>query len=415
MDGSASSNQFASPDRVPRTAFAGLFIANGAAMLGMGILLPLLSPFAKRLGASGTIVGIIFAGYALARGIFSPLFGRISDRYGRKNIMLVGLFLYAGLSFGYILLHQIVVLAILWFCQGVASAMVTPIAQSYIGDITPQGKEGRVMNLFYLGQFGGVAIGPAIGGYLTDHVSFNAPFFVMAAAAAIGFALVQFVVPRRSKNNRHKKEENNSQNSFLDVLKDRSMRGILSYMVGRGFYRWGFNSFFPIYAVSIASLSHSQVGLIITSYMITGTLLQYPFGRLADRIAEHRAELVALGGGMAALTTLAVPLIRQMVWLVLLVVVMGIFSAISRASTVAIRTERGRVHGMGAVTGVYTAGFSTGQVMGPLGFGVISDIWNIPISFYIGGLAGLLTTGLAYWYLYHESAGDRKNFNDSGR
>lgn len=397
------SNPQQPPERIPKTIFIGLFVANMAAMLGMGILLPLLSPFAKRLGATGVIVGVIFAGYALARGIFSPLFGRYSDKYGRKNFMLVGLVMYAILSLGYSWLHRILVLGILWFFQGIASAMVTPIAQSYIGDITPLGQEGRVMNLFYLGQFGGVAIGPVIGGYLADHYSFDAPFYVMTAAAILGFLLVFFIVPERPSSIQEEKSKTPLLQSFKNVWQDRKMKGILYYIVGRGFYRWGFNSFFPIYAVTMATLSKSQVGLVISSYMITGTLLQYPFGRLADRMAKHRAELVAVGGGIAAVTTFIVPLITQMSWLVVLVIIMGIFSALSRASTVAIRTEQGRIHGMGAVTGAFTAGFSAGQVLGPVGFGAITDVWSIPASFYVGAFVGLLTTGLAFWYLWKQT------------
>ena len=389
------------PKRIPRTTFIGLFIANMAAMLGMGILLPILTPFAKQLGASGAIVGVIFAGYALARGLFSPFFGRISDRVGRKNFMLVGLALYALLALGYSQLHSVLLLAVLWFFQGAASAMVTPIAQSYIGDITPVGQEGRIMNLFYLGQFGGIAIGPVIGGYLADHVSMVAPFYVMTIAAVLGFVLVYFVVAKApSATHADEDEKPEFIDSFKTVVKDRKMKGILYYIVGRGFYRWGFNSFFPIYAVTIASLSKSQVGLIISSYMVTGTLFQYPFGSLADRFSKHRSEMVAIGGGFAAVSMLLVPTAEHMVWLIILVVIMGIFSAVSRASTVAIRTERGRYYGQGAVTGVFTAGFSAGQVLGPVGFGIISQILNIPASFYIGALVGLLTTGMAYWYLW---------------
>jgi len=397
------SNSSDPPERIPRITFICLFVATMAAMLGMGILLPILSPFAKRLGASGAIVGIIFAGYALARGIFSPLFGRTSDQYGRKNFMLIGLAMYAILSLGYSWLDSILVLGVLWFFQGVASALVTPIAQSYIGDITPIGQEGSVMNLFYLGQFGGIAVGPVIGGYLADQYSMDAPFYVMTAAAILGLLLVYFVVPERPSPVQNNHREPSFLQSFKEVWRDRKMKGVLYYIVGRGFYRWGFNSFFPIYAVTMASLSKSQVGLVISSYMVTGTLLQYPFGRLADYLPKNRAELVALGGGVACITTFLVPLITQMSWFVVLVIIMGIFSALSRATTVAIRTEQGRYHGMGAVTGVYTAGFSAGQVLGPVGFGVITDIWSIPASFYVGAFVGVLTTGMAFWYLWRQS------------
>lgn len=389
------------PEKIPKTTFAGLFAATSAAMLGMGILLPIFSPYAKKLGASETMVGVIFAGFALARGIFGPLFGRISDKYGRKNILMLGLCLYAALPLGYTVTHSVLFLGVLWFFQGMASAMVTPIAQSYIGDITPQGQEGRVMNLFYLGLFGGVAIGPYLGGYLADHYSMNGPFYAMIAGALIGLSLVYFGVPESPKVEVPDDEVPGFFDSFKKVMQDTKMKGILYYITGRGFYRWGFNTFFPIYALSIASLTKSQVGLVISGYMVSGTVLQYPMGSLSDRFSKYRPEFVAFGGTLAALCMILVPSAHQFWLLIILVTGMGIFSAVSRASTVAIRTERGRYHGMGAVTGVFTAGLSLGQVIGPVGFGGITDILSIRAAFYVGAIAGLLTTAIAYIYLKH--------------
>lgn len=368
-----------------------------AAMLGLGILLPLLSPYAKELGASELILGIVFAGYAVGRGIFSPIFGQISDRYGRKNMMLVGLFIYGTLPIGYILSHSIGLLAVLWFFQGVASAMVSPIAQSYIGDITPPGKEGRVMNLFYIGQFGGIAIGPFIGGYLTDNFSFDAPFYFMMAAALLGFLLILLGIPEIKNSKKNNKVSFRA--SFRAVLKDASMKGVLYYLLGRGFYRWGFNTFFPVYVIALAGLSKSQVGFLVSSYMVASTLLQYPCGRLTDRYYKYRPELIGIGGTIAALLMLMVPFFKSMTGLVVLVISMGVVSALPRATTVAIRTERGRKFGMGAVSGAYITSISAGQVLGPVGFGAISDVFSIPIAFYIGGTSGLVATVVAYRYL----------------
>jgi multidrug resistance protein len=406
-----SPNSSSSP--IPRLTFVGLSLASLAVMLCLGILLPILSNYAKNLGASGAVVGIIFAGFALSRGIFSPLFGRISDQYGRKNMIVAGLILYVGLSLGYSLLHHLFVLAILWFVQGIASAMVAPIAQSYVGDITPEGKEGRVMNLFYFAKFGGAAIGPVVGGYLIDHFSINAPFYAMFGTTLAALIIILFVVPEAPTTGKNQEKPFQFKKSFLTVLRDRKMKGIISYMVGRGFYRRGFNAFFPVYAVTIASLSESQVGIVLSCYMITGTLLQYPFGWLADRLKDYRAELIVLGGTIAAATMIFIPSFTFLSWLVVLVIIKGIFSTFSRAPTVAVRTERGRIYGMGAVTGVAITGVSAGQIVGPIGFGVISDLFSIPASFYTGAAVGLLTTAVAYWYLRDKKVSSSTNERQS--
>lgn len=392
-----------SEEKLPRAAFAGLFVANGAAMLGLGIILPILSPYMERLGATGFVVGLVFAGYALARGILGPLVGRVSDRIGRKRILVGGLLLYAALTPFYPAASSVAVVAGLWFLQGAASAMVTPIAQSYIGDITPEGREGEVMNLFYVSLFSGVATGPFLGGWLADHVSSSAPFFAMGAAALLALVPVLVAVPGGSPPAPEGEEgegaERGTRAVLRSVLRDRPVRGILAYITTRGFYRWGFNSFFPLFAIGAASLNRSQVGLLLSGYMLTGSVLQYPLGRLVDRWPGRRAAFVAVGGLAAAGSMAAVPAAHRLWTLLALVLAMGVFSAVSRASVVAVRTERGRRYGQGAVTGVYTAGLSAGQVAGPVGFGAVVPVLHVTGAFEVGAAAGILGTAAAWWLL----------------
>ena len=85
---------------------------------------------------------------------------------------------------------------------------------------------------------------------------------------------------------------------------------------------------------------------------------------------------------------------------------MGAFSAVSRTSAVAIRTERGRVHGMGLVTGAFTASLSAGQVFGPVGFGAITDSFSVQDAFYVGGVVGIVGTLGAFYYLRKGSPQD---------
>jgi len=372
-----------------RGAFIGLFIATGAAMLGFGLIEPIMPLYAESLGASSLMLGVIFAGFAVTRGIFAPIMGRLSDRYGRKRILLAGLGLYVLLSAAYILANSPLTLTAVRASQGLASVMVTPIAQSYVGDITPEGEEGAYMNLFYISLFGGMAIGP----------SFEAPFLVLAAVAFFGLLVVLFLVPERAPTEGSAGESPSLLASLSAVFDDPEMRGILSYITARGFYRWGFNSFFPVYAVTVVALSRTNVGFILSGYMLAGGVLQYPLGRLADRFAGYRPEFVVVGGLVSGLTMFVVPSTTGLLPLLALVVGMGVSSAVSRSASVAIRTERGRVHGMGAVTGAFTASTSVGQIFGPVTFGAVTDVLSIRWAFYLGGVVGLLGTAGAYWYL----------------
>lgn len=379
-------------------------------MLGIGIIEPIMPLYAKSMGASGVMLGLIFAGFAFSRAIFAPILGRISDQYGRKLMLITGLFLFILFSILYILAETPVALVFIRTAQGFASVMVTPIAQSYIGDITPDGQEGRYMNLFFISFFSGTALGPVVGGYLSDRFSLQAPFYAMALMAFISLILVLWLVPQRPVPVTSSTQKTASMiEGFRNVVKDTKMQGILTYMWSRGFYRWGFNSFFPVFATSIVDLSKTQVGLALSGYMLAGALFQYPSGVYSDKFIRYRSEFILIGGIGSALCMFVVPLLRNIYFIMAVILAMGLFSAFSRASAVAIRTEQGRIHGMGSVTGAFTTSMSIGQVMGPLLFGLTVDYFNIPYSFYLGGAVGIAGTVIAFRFLKKSNGRPLKN------
>lgn len=388
-----------------RPIFIGLFTATLAAMLGIGIIEPILPLYAKNMGVSGLMVGFIFACFALSRGIFAPLIGKFSDQNGRKKLIVYGLVLYIIFSIGYVIPSNGWFLAFVRFMQGLASVMVTPIAQSYIGDITPRGKEGQYMNLFYISLFSGTALGPSLGGYLSDHFSITAPFYATAIAGFISLLLVLMLVPESPAiNKKGKKDEKAEGFSLRKVVKDNPMRGLMIYMISRGFYRWGFNTFFPLFAVNILALSKTGTGFFLSAYMLAGALLQYPAGVLADRFNRYRNELILFGGILSAIPMFLIPVMTNKILIFIFMLWMGGLSAFSRASAVAIRTERGRIFGMGSVTGAFTTSMSVGQIIGPIIFGFIYDFSGLSISFIIGGVVGLLGSWLSYRYLHQNTS-----------
>lgn len=387
-----------------KATFASLFVATAAAMLGMGIIEPILPLYARHMGATGFMLGLIFAGFAFSRGLFAPIIGQYSDRKGRRRMILTGLGAFMFLSVAYTWASTPGWLIAIRSLQGLASVLITPIAQSYIGDITPQGKEGKYMNLFFISFFGGQALGPAMGGYLSDLWSLKAPFYAMAVMSLIALFLVYFLVPESPQIHKNKKGPTVRMSKALrGILKDRQMQGILALMSSRGFYRWGFNTFFPVLAISQMSLSKTQVGIVVSFYMLAGALIQYPAGLISDRFVNSRNEVILYGSILSPVMMFLVPLTHDFYMLILITLLMGIFSAFGRASAIAIRTERGRVHGMGAATGVFTTSLSVGQVLGPLSFGLIADFMRLSDAFYFGGIVGLLGSIGSYILLRRRS------------
>jgi DHA1 family multidrug resistance protein-like MFS transporter len=379
-----------------RKIFITLFIATVITMAGLGIIDPILPLYAKSMKATGIQLGIIFAGFALSRSIFAPFVGQYSDRHGRKNLMIAGLVLFTAVSVCFVYAKSPLVLTLVRLVQGFAVVLVTPVAQAYIGDLTPVGKEGKYMNLFFMSFFAGMAIGPYLGGYLTDRFNIRTPFYTMGGMSLTVLVLVLFLVPESFAVKRHDEKRIPFFKSLLPVFKDKPMIGIMTYMATRGFYRWGFNTFFPLLAIKAEKMSPAGIGLVLSVYMLFGSILQYPFGLIADRFPSQKVNLILTGGSCSALSMCAVAYSRSMLMFVILAISMGAFSSLSRASALTIRTERGRIYGMGSVTGAFTTSLSLGQVLGPILFGVIADIYSIPVAFLLGGLVGLTGTIVSY-------------------
>jgi DHA1 family tetracycline resistance protein-like MFS transporter len=187
---------------IGRSTFSVLFTTVFLDFLGFALVLPFIFFYAESFGASPFIFGLLLASYSIAQFIFTPIWGSLSDRFGRRKIMLLCL-LGSGLSF--ILFGLANSLWLLFLSRIIAGAMgaTFPVASAYVADITTP--ENRMK---YMGKIGaafglGFIIGPAIGGTLSGLYGFAVPSLVAAALAFANFALGYFRLPETIK----KKEE----------------------------------------------------------------------------------------------------------------------------------------------------------------------------------------------------------------
>jgi MFS family permease len=348
--------------------FVSLFIAVAVAMIGVGIIAPILPLYAKSFAASGLSIGVVFSAFSLSRSLLGPLVGRLSDRVGRKRILMMGLAGYTVVSLLYVVAMSLWQLGLFRLLQGAASVMVTPIAQAYIGDITPPGK--------------------LLGGGLSALWSYQIPFYAMGALSFIALLLVARAVPADHRESEAGQNRPQEIAPMRDVLKNDAVKGICVYVATRGFWRQGFNTFYPLYAVAASGLGEASIGTVLSVYMLGGGLLQIPFGFLPP------------------LLLLAIPFVHKMWMVILITFAMGAFSALSRASVIAIRTELGRRHGMGTLTGLQGGAFAVGQMLGPLAYGAVADLVGLVAVFPFGSAIGLLGTGFVVgWFRRWERAG----------
>jgi len=371
--------------------FAVLLISIFAAMLGLGIIAPLMPIYAKSLGATGIWLGIIFSGFSLSRAIFMPIVGKLSDKRGRKGFITSGLLLYSLISLLYTLAGKVYHLTAVRLVHGLASAMVVPVAMAYIGEVAEKGKEGSAMGAFNLALLLGTGSGPFLGGLLNDSFGIASVFYAMSGLAAIAFLITLLFLPDIRYSGRAKADHSVS---FRETIKNNVMKGLLLYNAISAVGRGGIMAFLPILASKI-DINPSQVGVIISFHIFLIALLQSPSGRLADRY--NKLFLVLIGSTVAALALLMAPIARNFWQLFIISAVMGLGGATGMPSIAAITVEVGKKLGMGVSMGLFNTATSVGMIAAPLISGLVMDAMGIKSVFVIAGVISFFGT-LVFWY-----------------
>ena len=380
-----------------RKIFGTLFFSIFAAVTGVGIVVPLLPVYAHDLGAGGLYIGLIFGAFSLSRTFFLPYFGRLSDKKGRKPLIVAGLCSYAVISIAFILSEGVESLIVIRFVQGITSAMIMPVVQAYVGDITPKGKEGWVMGLFNMSLFIGLSAGPLIGGVIKDRFNLQGAFICMGSLSIVGFVLSLVFLPPTSEERVVKKGR--PPVGWSKILTDRTIAGLflfrLAYTACIGII-WGF---LPVFADMEFSVSASGIGILVMLGVFVSGVVQVPMGWLADQL--NRKAMVILGGLVVSGAVYAFNHangFQDMFWAS---VVFGIGGGIAMPALMAAGVLRGsRIDAMGSVMALLTVAHSLGMLIGSVLAGVMMDFFQLRQAFILGALimaAGTLLFVACTW------------------
>ena len=367
--------------RLNKKIFGVLFFAIFATVTGVGIVVPLLPVYAHDLGASGIYIGLVFGAFALSRTLFLPYFGRLSDKKGRKPLIVTGLFAYAIISFVFLGFHSVEALIILRFVQGISSAMILPVVQAYVGDITPPGREGFTMGMFNMSLFFGLSIGPLAGGVIHDRFSLNAAFVCMGVLALGGFFLSYIMLPSANKEKAISKGK--PPIAWRRLLADKELTGLFlfrfAYTSGIGII-WGF---VPVLAVSEFSISSSSVGVLMMLGIFISGLFHTPMGYVADR--ANRKMMIIIGGLLNAYSIFSYTTAGGYTDLLYASIFFGLGGGISMPAMMAIAVQKGsQTDSMGSVMAFLTVAHSLGMMSGSILAGLMMDLFELRDAFSMG-------------------------------
>jgi MFS family permease len=378
-----------------RQILAAVLMAVFTVMLGVGIISPLLPTYARSLGANGLLLGLIFSTFSLCRTCFTPLTGILSDRWGRKHFIVVGLFAYCILSLAYVQAHSTLILIVVRAMHGMAAALVVPIANAYVGDLAPPRKEGAYMGLFLASFLAGFALGPSLGGVLYDRFGMAWCFLTLGFLAFLALFLTLLFVPNL-KSDRARGESAGAPDRSVDVLGSRVIVTLLVFTLVSSIGRGSLVSFMPLLAHEKLGMSATLLGAVLSANLALAAALLLPFGLLADRTDRKR---ILLTGSFFSGTMFAALPSAQGVWSLLAInILLGLGTALALPATQAMAVTIARGRGMGKVLAFLQAATGAGFATGPLVSGMIYKTYGIDPVFY--ACSGFLVTASFYGLLF---------------
>jgi DHA1 family multidrug resistance protein-like MFS transporter len=360
-------------------------------MLGFGIVVPLLPIYAEQMGASDLQIGLINAGFSLMVLVMLPIMGPLSDRFGRKVFLCTGLAILTVASLSFIWAQTPTQLILVRIFQGIGASMHLPIAQAYLGDITPKGEEGKWMGHFNAILFSSMSIGPLFGGVLTDLFSATTTFLVMSALCLIGLIAALIFLPEVAKRVVAQRQGS----VFEGLRKSRIIRGIFAFRTTVGFSNACIMTFLPVFASEKLGLSILLIGVLIASRTPLSFLQSYT-GGLADR---HNRRALVIIGSLASIIFIALIPLSVGFWSVLIIyALLAIGVAFAMPAATAYVVEEGRIFGMGASMALFMMAMQIGNGFGPVILGSIADFMGLESAFYAAAVIMVLGVAAFVWF-----------------
>lgn len=355
-----------------------LFLIMFLVMVGFGIIIPVIPFFAEDMGANPTELGLLMAVYSFMQLISAPIWGRVSDKIGRKPVMMIGIL---GLSVSFILMaisSQLWMLFIARIIGGLLSSANMPTTMAYVADITSEEDRGKGMGIIGAATGLGFIFGPAIGG-LFSKTSLNMPFYLAAASSFITFLLVLFVLKEslsKEKRGQHADKKSSIWSSFSGSL---SILYILQWFISLSLS--GLEASFAYFAAKKAGLDAIDLGYI---FMIMGFGSALVQGGLVGRFSKKYGEGTVIQGGIIVSTIgfVLILLVNSFTTAAIFLTIFGLGNGVIRPCVSALLTKKSTA-GHGSATGLLSSFDSFGRIIGPpLGGWLFSITAGLP---YISG------------------------------
>jgi len=363
-----------------------LFIIVFIDLLGFGMVIPVMALYAERLGAPDSQIGWLMTGYSLMQFAFTPIWGRLSDRYGRRPLLLLSIVMTAVGFLGYALAPDFRWLLASRLFAGAATANIA-IAQAYIADVTPP--EGRARGMGLIGAaFGlGFVLGPALGGFLSA-ISLAAPGYAAAALASANGVAAFFILPEPKARVASPRRAHVA--ALLDELRRPGIRRLIVIYLLAVLAFSGMEATFALIAAHRCGLDQRHVSYVFAFIGVVVTVVQGGLiGPLTRRFGEQ--ALLVAGFILQAVGLAAVPYVGNMAGLLGACLPLAFGSGLSTPALSSLLSRSARDEDQGGTLGIGQSAAALGRIGGPISATNAYDhVWYA--APYVGGAVIMLVT-----------------------
>lgn len=355
-------------------------------LMGAGILVPVIPYLVREYRTDAATVGWLSTSFSIAQFLASPVLGVLSDRFGRRPVLLFSIF---GSAVGYVLFGiggALWVLFVSRVLDGVTGGNIST-AQSYIADVTPP--EDRAKSFGLIGAaFGlGFVAGPALGGVLS-HISLSAPAYGAAVMALMTFIAAYFVLPESldEEHRRHTPLELRDVNPFRLVgvgFNRQGLRSLLIVVFLLNFAFSGLQSNFAVFTLVRFGLGPSENAMLFVFLGVLAAFFQgYLIRRLIPRFGERR---LSLWGMILSMIAYMMTASSSAVWMLYAsIAVMALGNSFATPSLTGLVSKQVTAREQGVFLGVTQSVAALTRVVGPVWAGLSFDWWGPGAPYWTG-------------------------------
>jgi MFS transporter, DHA1 family, multidrug resistance protein len=363
---------------------------------------PVLPLFAIHLGAGPSGVGMVASVSAFTGIIASIPAGMLSDRWGRKRMLIISSLVFATAPFLYLFVTNIWQLAFVRFYHGFATALFIPVSMALISDLFHKSR-GEKLGWFststLLGRFVAPIAGGTLLGIFAAHPAygFTAVYIVCGAAGAASLVLA-LMMPAAHKQNRDHQNWTETLQAFRSVISHRAILITASVEAAILFAYGTFETFIPLYAQQ-QGISTYGIGVFLSSQVLTLAITKPIMGRFSDRHGRQR-QIIA-GAMLGAFSIAAFSLSSSFLPLLTLSILFGLSLSIVTSATSAYIADLSRKETHGSAMGLLGSVMDIGHTIGPLAAGILASAFGFRISFVSASVVLILASLLFSVTMFH--------------